>query len=516
MSYKLLVVEDEDTIRESLINFINWESMGFEVDEGVPDGQDAIEYIKCNQVDVVLTDIKMAFVSGLELAKYIHKNYKDILVVILTGYKDFDFAKKAIKYNVSDYILKPIKVDEIENTFDNIKKNLDKRKNKRKRNKHYNELLPLMIEQFFTDLMFGVLNDKEKINKKIKLLGLGIDPAISKCGIYQIKCDISKDIEIQSNFGNEEIYLSIYQFIKGKENEISYFPIRKGNNKIYVCALSVKSENVMNEIISNYFHKKSEQIKSILNIQIEYSHIYTYNNIFHLASQSVISARIDKEYLSSSRYEKLQEQSKIFMSYLNKEDFDALNNLISKIIFQFKMIDIEYAKNFIIDLFSMISNNLKESKIYLEVETNGEFSYKKILEMNDLDEINVWCKEMLKKIKNYYSNYKNKHQIDMIKTAKNYIKKNYYQDITLEGVADKVYLSPVYFSRLFKEETGERFIDYLIKIRLEKAKNLLKNSELKVYQISEKIGYKSSKYFSRLFKESTGVTPSEFRRCAKG
>ena len=126
--YKLVVVDDEKAIRKGICKYIDWESMGFEVVADFEDGKETIDYIKNNEVDVVLTDIEMAEVSGLELARYIHENNLLLKTVIISGYKEFEYARKAVEYGVEHYLLKPVRLEEVSQVFAKIKNELDERK----------------------------------------------------------------------------------------------------------------------------------------------------------------------------------------------------------------------------------------------------------------------------------------------------------------------------------------------------------------------------------------------------
>ena len=157
--YRLVVVDDEQAIRRGMCNYIDWNAMDFEVVADFEDGKETIEYLNEHPVDVVLTDIEMAEVSGLELAKYIWQNKLPVKVVILSGYKEFEYARKAIEYNVEHYLLKPIRMDEMQNVFGKIKTELAEQKQlsekEQEKAKDFKELLPELQEQFWVSLLVG-------------------------------------------------------------------------------------------------------------------------------------------------------------------------------------------------------------------------------------------------------------------------------------------------------------------------------------------------------------------------
>jgi two-component system response regulator YesN len=157
--YKLIILDDEETIRKGLVDLIAWGDMGFEVTGDFEDGHDAIRYLKSHKVDVVLTDVIMAEVSGLEVASFINRDMPQVKVVIISGYKEFEYAQQAIQHNVSHYLLKPTKLEEIYNVFKQLKLELDREAEVKAEEKRNRELLPILQEQFLTDLLMGALRD---------------------------------------------------------------------------------------------------------------------------------------------------------------------------------------------------------------------------------------------------------------------------------------------------------------------------------------------------------------------
>jgi len=195
-----MIVEDEEIIRDGLANFIDWESIGFDIVAKTEDGRDALEYLENNVVDVVLTDIKMTFVSGLELAKYFYENQLETKVVIISGYKEFEYARQAIKYNVDNYLLKPFDVDTVIPVFEGIKEELDLERERKikaeKEKKEYHDLIPLLRDQFFLDLLVGAIKDKDEIKRKLKLLKFDLIPEKTMCIIVNFYISkINKELQ---------------------------------------------------------------------------------------------------------------------------------------------------------------------------------------------------------------------------------------------------------------------------------------------------------------------------------
>lgn len=190
--YKLIIIDDEERIRRGMCNSINWGDLGFNLAADFEDGKEAIEYLKCNQVDVVLTDIKMAEVSGLEVAKYVFENAESTKVVIMSGYREFDYAKKAIEYNVLQYLLKPVDIEETCKTFAGIKGKLDAESSVRIRNERDSheagERLPVLKKQFLYNVFMGIIKSSDVL-EMAEMSGFDSDTLSKRCCIVVDLCD---------------------------------------------------------------------------------------------------------------------------------------------------------------------------------------------------------------------------------------------------------------------------------------------------------------------------------------
>lgn len=422
MTFNLIIVDDEEVIRNGLSSIVDWNALGFKVVAKFPNGKEAIEYVKTNKVDIVLSDIIMPFVSGLELSKYIKENKPATKVVLLSGYKEFELAKQAIQYNVESYILKPTDVDEVMKIFGELYEKLVFQKNKEENamleRRKINELLPLLEEQFFTDLIMGGINSREEMLGKIRLFGLDID--VENTGAYFISLKIfDYDNYLQKiwKYGKLNLNTAVRNFFKNESEPFKYIFLGCKQSYVQLLAIVEKSNEIKDGIknIKEYLNKVIAGMEALIKMKVEIDSIEEYNCITDILARKTRSNQHKSEYVIENDTIVIEEQKKL----------------------------------------------LEEKSI--------------------------------------------------IKKAKKYINENSHNDIALEDVADEVYLNSVYFSRLFKQQTGENFSDYLIKVRMLKAMKLLKDPRYKVYEIVEKIGYKSIKHFYKIFKKHTGKTPLEYR-----
>lgn len=229
--YKLIITDDEKIIRTGLKNMIDWNKLGFEVTDLFSDGQEVIESLDSMVPDVILTDIKMVYASGLDVAKYVFENKISSKVVLISGYQEFDLALTGMKYGVADYLLKPVNVDEIEKTFTKIKEDLDKEKSSAERMEN---AIPLLKEHFFSDLILGGITDREQfIKNRFDILYPGIQPKTCSCFIADIKiCDYKHFISDVWTYTQDQLTQNLVNFFKIYNEDCGFHIVYKSGDWI--------------------------------------------------------------------------------------------------------------------------------------------------------------------------------------------------------------------------------------------------------------------------------------------
>ena len=261
--YKLLLVDDEILVREAIAGNIHWKELGYELVSTCENGKEAITYIKENKVDVVLTDVCMPFIDGIELSKYIHINNLEIDVIIFSGYNEFEYAQKAIRYGVSEYLSKPITSYELSEVLINLKKRLDKKKEIenefKKINKSYFKNLILIQSKIIKNLIMG--NELEESRKEIEEYGINIDylayrVAIIEIDIYSDSYNTDKDKIKQGDMKSFVIYNISNEIIK----RYNAGEVCKGDNNRAFILLWTNSPREFSNIISKIFEEIQEEV----------------------------------------------------------------------------------------------------------------------------------------------------------------------------------------------------------------------------------------------------------------
>lgn len=472
---KLLIVDDEEDVLEGLSGMVDWLSLGFFVVGKLRDGREAIEFIQKFEVDIILTDIKMTFSSGLDVAKFVCENKPKIKVVLLSGHQEFVLAKEAITYNVAHYLLKPTDLDEIVSVFGELSVQIEKEKKKLElyeyREQHNKTLVPLLQEQLFINLLTGGVVDKEAVQKKLSLIGIPVDPEAGRCSVMDVKWFHTNKVELPYEKKREYIKAVNLAFMREKEH-IQYTVIHTRDDHFLVIAIALDEmqEDVFVKKIEQSFLHHQKSLASVLGLSVQLKGFKHYRHLMDMCSDpNVHENRLPYKPSSAS----------------GTAGLSAL-------------------KDSIIEVLTMMWEHPEERLEAAIEELRG---------LNDMETIRYWCKKYFDSMIDILDG---EPERVIITKAKQFVAMRYNEDLSLEDVAEAIGLNPVYFSRLFKQETGETFSDFKIRIRMEKAIEYLKDPKYKIYEICYLIGYKNVKYFYKLFKNYTQLTPSEFRERNEG
>lgn len=520
--YQLIIVDDEKAIRKGIRDYIDWKSMGYEVADIFEDGKEALEYLKNHIVDVVLTDIEMAEVSGLQLAKHIRDNDLPQKVVIISGYKEFEYARKAVEYGAEHYLLKPIRMEEVAEVFAKIKKDLDAYKaleeKKTHAEKNFTELLPELQEHFWISLLVGGLRNKGSMIKRKTVLNIDVDEK-QPFALIDLQLDAKEEMFLQ-HYEGENFHHLINNIAGGENEDIVSFPIFLSDIVIKVIMTTKRQESPeqFRVRVEEQLKEKCDTARSLLKLDILAEIEKIFPNLMGFTEYQCILTRPKTTYdcndsnLSTEDYERLMQEYKLLMGLINDGEFEELDNLIDTIFHEFRKIPMEQMQKICIDMFSMLSGRLMRMGIDMWKVLNQKLSYQELMSISNMKELKDKVKMLLYDVMDMVKEKRNISSKHFIEEAIQYMKENYSKEISLETIANKFFLNQTYFSRLFKQYTGTTYTDYLIELRMERAKELLSQGKYKVYEVSKMVGYRSEKYFFRIFKQYTGCSPTEYYR----
>lgn len=540
--YRVLLVEDEEIIRRGIKRGVRWEEMGFKVEAEAQDGEEALKCLACTEIEVVLTDVKMPGMNGVVLSKEIKKRYPDMEIVILSGFAEFEYAREAITFGAFEYMLKPVRKQKIEEVFLRLKEKLDRRKIEESEIVRRSLILSEGISHLRHDLIIELLEGKRSVYSNLEeevmrleldLLTGDVTGIIFRIGVPSMEEDREDDLK-------EQYALIFSECLQKLEHSI--FVIRDlGEVDLILSGYPAGKDGILHvdTCIAGILNKIAERIKNELfqreEINIGVGIGMTYPSVTHLY-KSYIQAKkaLEKnfykkgsfinEFQESIEYEFEKQWVRDYPTEMNRilnqvmeGEVEGANDSIRQMFrhFEEKRLNSEMIKNYCYVLGIMLKNAaygiLKERQ--KEELEDGAFE-ERIKTMFTIDELEAL---MLKVFRGMAELVRDSgvpeavKQNQMILQAKEFIRRNYNKKVSIEELCRELYLSPTYFSYMFKKETGENYMEYLQKIRMEEAKHLLKTTNHKVYEIAEQVGYSDYKYFTVQFKKYAGISPKEYR-----
>jgi len=530
-------VDDEEDVRQAIIKKLDWETIGFQVIGYADNGEDALEIAEHLRPDVVMTDIKMPFMDGLTLSRKLKQISKDIKIIVFSGFDEFEYAKEAIKLEVEEYILKPINAIELKSVFERIKEKLDSEINKKRDidqlRKYYMESLPIMKEQLLIGLLEGRLS-KKRINELMKSYEIDLNYPYYMTGIVRTD-NTSGRIKTGIDFlpPTGFITLSLKQIVDENLTACCGF-----NSCIYlesVVVIALLSEpkqsnefiHAMDQICKSAYrileNNTSAGIGFICSDLMDLSHSYRgaknaidYRILFD-SNQAIYIQDLESQVNDRSVWESRYTES--ILREIKLGEVEGLVNAIQDLINYIKKSAISF-QLYQISLMEMVTEIFKLGRAY-QLDMDNVFGVdfninKKIYQFDSLESLKQWLMEICLKVRGYIRRERTDSAKLLIEKAVRYIGEHYNDsELSVDTLCNYLNVSATYFSTLFKREKEMNFVNYLTKIRLEKALQLLNTTDEKTYNIATIVGYMEPNYFSYVFKKQYGVSPSNYRKNKK-
>jgi two-component system, response regulator YesN len=521
MPYKVFFVEDEAITREGIRDNVDWAASGFEFCGEATDGEMALPLLRTAQPDVLITDIKMPFMDGLQLSKVVRERMPWVKIIILSGHDEFEYAQQAINLGVTDYLLKPVTVQKLQSTLQKLAERLDQERkeqeNLRKLQEQVEENRAALRERLLFKLVVGAISPTEVIEKG---QALGLDLIARHYLVMVLKAELGDRTE---QYDYDEFQRVQQTIMNLAENNPDIFVLRRDWGDLILIMKGITPEyleeerDLLLEEIKKAVAETRYQLvigvgtskKRIADICQSFVEALTHiqnssagNNpgLNHVVERADLP-RVDKlaveNYVRSGVKDGFDE---FFKAYLQPLSETALkSNLIKNYIF--------------VDVILAVAK--------LVSELGGEVD-KVVPELNSLEMImsNIGSVEQLReqvyKILStalaYRDSQPNGQYKNLIRKAKEYLEHHYTDpELSLNEVAAQANLSASHFSVVFSQETGQTFKEYLTEIRINKAKELLRMTSLRSADIAYQVGYNDPHYFSSVFKKNTGLSPMEFR-----
>lgn len=521
--FSIILADDEQQILYGMKKGIEWEKLGFRVAGVAQNGKEALELMEEVHPDLVISDIKMPFMDGLELAKHIHEDYMNTKVILFSGWDDFEYARLAISYGVSEYIMKPINYEEMQNLLMKMHEELDKEYNEkmnRARLEHaYMESLPLLRQQFFTRLVTEKMN-KNELQSQIDNLKLEFTDAVYSVVAMKVgrgdEKDVLSELAVKQTIKEAlEKIARVYEFGMS-DNEIFILGSNKKHDvgritrtideavvlieRIFQsrisCGISVSREKI--EDMPSLYEQAFEALDYNL-VTVEESYTY-YNDIMPVQDvKEDWNTKVENIGKNITHYteEELKSQVESLLAWLHRRQY-SLNE------YQVLILEISFS----------FSRFYKKYQITSDMEFAGTKKMAvKILSLSTGEELDHWLVNYCELIRSLIQKKQIDNNVILAEHARKIVEERFPDpDLSVETVCGKLHVSSSYFSKIFKQETGGTFVNYLTGRRMEEAKKLLLQTDYKSQVIGNMVGYPEPNYFSYVFKKNCGMSPVKYRK----
>ncbi|WPX08916.1 response regulator transcription factor [Anaerocellum danielii] len=509
---KVLIVDDEKLIRKGIRTILERNVPDLNEIKEASNGKEALDLLLSEKFDILIIDIRLPQLDGISVLKKIQNLSYKPKIIIISGYDEFNYAKECMQYGARGYILKPIDKKELIEIVEKVKNELQEEENNFRLISLQRIMKAKMFESEVNNIIFSGM-DVSKFKERLKDLEIPSDEKV--IAVYLLWPGSFSE---QNDFSTEEDKLRLSKMLPQGSYVSTIYNQRKD---ILVFA---KVAFCYQEIKKNYESLTGRKLyMGICDLQESFENLkLLYERAYKAALYSFISSK-EIEFWSQvawrekekfSKFERVEKLKEVILAGKQKEAITFLESIFN----------CEFFGRYSADSILAVTE-----KLYIHiVDWFCHHVPKKVLEIHeyqDLDSILNFTT-----IHDYVNHFKKfvYEATDMVTSLKGilnvkdeideaikFINQNYHKDINMAMVANHVSLNYYYFSSIFKEKTGMSFLDYLNKVRVEKAKELLANTNLKVWEIAERVGYKNPKHFARIFKEITGLTPNEYRDAQK-
>ena len=524
---KVLIVDDEHLVRSLLKRCIDWNSIGMEIVGEATSGEEAIDLTFKYKPDLIFTDICMTNIDGIEFADYVIKIFPNIRVVIISGYDDFKYAQRSIRAGIKDYLVKPIDDVVVLATALKMKMEIQKERESISENtilqNQFIKNLPFLVERLFNRLIHSII-DINEVKRQMDYLNLKFKYNDFQVAIIEIILKKQESYEEGVINYYNKILNELKEYLK-QDEEISIFfddnyritIINNGGFDIFEKLFENIEVKVLNAFKYSYSIGIGTTKNGIENIEKSYSEALDALNYRIILGNNAVIKYEDINLPMETKEDitiKIDDKLKV---YFLSGSVETIQNIINT-IFEKKgtstNMSINNIREYAFTYVSTILEIIKELDIDIKELRLKKFNlYEEIFELDTIPDIKKYVMDISSKaieIINYYKSRKSNKLIDDISQ---YMKLNFGDcELSLSKVAHVFFINPSYLSRIFKKEMGVNFMEYLIKLRLDKAIMLLNNMDLKAYEVGEKVGISDSSYFSTCFKRYTGFSISEYKK----
>lgn len=532
--YRILLVDDEALIREAVSENVNWEQYGYTLAGSCENGKEALAFIEKNPVDVVLTDICMPYMDGIRLSEKLNEDYPLVKVIILSGYDDFEYAKMAIHYGVKDYLLKPITAEELGDVLLSVREELDQEQQDRQKisdlNMDYHKGRQLLYFDALLSLIRGSKTDEES-RKELLKQGLSFDYAAYRVAIVELDIYSKSDrLDEKTKKESELMAFTLHNISQEMVQRSNAGEVCRGKeNRVYILFYTnkpVEFRQTITEICDGIIRQMNQIMQLAVNVGIG-SYVSGLENIYVSCEEAeealayhyimggnhVIEIESIREKKGWADGEELVEN---IVLHVKKNDIREIKKDMAAM--ETVLRDYRYERRSAGTILQRVVDMLDELCRLSKLENEeGDLSREQVLDQILTAEewrtavklLEDYCVDVGMRLEKQKNVGGRRYAVEAI----HYMEKNYGDcELSLNGVYSYLNISTSRFSTIFKQATGTTFMEALTGIRMQKARELLEHTDMKNYEIAERVGFSDSHYFSVAFKKIIGKTPTEYAK----
>jgi two-component system, response regulator YesN len=543
--YKVLLVDDEADVREGLVQEIQWGACGFTIEGTAENGREAMELAERLEPDVVITDISMPFQDGLQLASWLREFQPLCKIVILTGYDEFDYARQAITLSVDEYLLKPFSAESFTELLGKIKDKIDmevaEREDVRQLKEHYRTSLPLLRESFLASLLTrklprSIIEEKTR-NYELSVNGgcylaavmalypASIDKEHTSSTSLRYSGDLDLMLHAMLNIAKELLdpvfFVSAFTY---QDSIVLLITNDESEDEAWFSQLQVTLDRLLKSIL-HYLKLPvtigvGSMVRNLSDLKLSYQDaLLALDYRLILGAEKVIFIDdVERPRPEGVRLDELKEQALIRSLKLGTEEelTEAISHIFDELMGA--SCTIQDVQVYLLEVVTTILRSAQESGIEIEALFGaGSQLHAEIFKFSGLQEAKAWLQEISLTIRKHIASSRQHAYKDIVEKALQYTREHYANsELSLQKLCMQLHISTGYFSAVFKREVKMTYVQYVMQLRMETAKELLRSSDLKAFEIAERVGFADPNYFSFCFKKQVGISPKEYRTQARG
>ena len=534
--YRLIIVDDNMYERNGIRQSVDWEKLGVEVVGVFGSGTEVLESMEALQPHIIIADIAMPMMSGIEMATEIKKTHPHTRIIFISCHSDFEFARSAVDLGVYRYVMKPILSDELtialEKLLEQIKREERQSREKDGMKRQIRDMMPFVQEQLFRELLLGSLSDMEDIKERFSYLDI---PWMEDEPYHVVYVEIQDAQDAKEAEGRpasasaaERAYLEAYTvkgLVKGMGSKgLALFPVQMSANSYAVIVL--KAGDIL-EVVSNLaltlgneaglnstmgiskLSVKPSQAPKLYNQARKAAKTRFYSQGNPIIGYWEIEDAADEPREIITELESVYDEIKLILS---EGDEDEIQEFIKKHLYSRRLGNEANAKAFVFSLINITGIVLMSyNKSYKDIFGDEVVIWKKLNRFETIADVDRWLFNIFKSIRENLMEKTSSRPAKIAEVIKEIVHTRYHQPLTIEDISRSVYISGRHANNLFKKETGKTIFDYLVEYRIAMAKKLLMDKDSKVAAVAESVGYVNTSYFCLAFKKYTGMTPAEYK-----